>query len=300
MSNDNCSDSALCTTSTKEKFWLDDPSELYKNFNYTKFVPRYEMTRNQQLNAISRFCIYLIILILAFNRGESILILPITILIIVILFKKFNNEDIFGKYKELAKILNIRKDNEDHIKKLKSIEYSQDGDPNYKTNDELDADVEKNKNYKLQAGYYDADNHLNIGIKQKPSCKQNNDSLYTVDEMINYEKNTCRKPTVDNPFMNTAAVEYGSENPPAACNANDEDIKENIKVNFNKDLFRDVDDLWEKMNSQRQFYTMPNTGVPNNQTEFAKWLYKLPDSSQCKIEQGDSCLRYDDLAARIR
>src|SRR5690242_12724170 len=97
MSNENikysnsCGDPLeLCKISDKEQFWLDDPTELYKNDNYMKFVPKYEMTRNQQLNAITRFCIYMIIIILAFNRGEYLLILPISLLIIAILFKKFH------------------------------------------------------------------------------------------------------------------------------------------------------------------------------------------------------------------
>jgi hypothetical protein len=64
---------------------------------------------------------------------------------------------------------------------------------------------------------------------------------------------------------------------------------------FGHNLFTDVDDLFGKMNSQRQFYTMPSTTIPNKQGEFAKWLYSNPKT--CKEDQ-DYCLRYEDIRAK--
>lgn len=298
--NNTCSNPlALCNTSNIDKFWLDDITVLYKNDNYTKIIPRYEMSRNQQLNSITRFCIYMIILILAFNRGEYILILPITCLIVVVLFKKFNTNDSLGRDKELNKILNIRLEKENRDILLKNKEYSQDGTPKLKTPIEMDDEEEQNKDYVIKSGKYDPDNKLTLGKKENPSdyLREEEKSLYTVDELINYEKNTCRKPTNDNPMMNPAVTEFGMGDPPAACNADDDEIKENIKVNFNHQLFRDVDELWERENSQRQFYTMPNTAIPNNQTEFGRFLYEVPEL--CKSNQ-EGCLRYDDIRFRSR
>ena len=42
-----------------------------------------------------------------------------------------------------------------------------------------------------------------------------------------------------------------------------------IDEKFNHDLFRDVSSVYGKRNSQRQFYTVPSTTIPNNQTSFA-------------------------------
>ena len=298
--NNSCEDDlALCKVTNREKFWLDDPSELYKNSNYTKFIPQYEMTRNQQLNALTRFCIYMIILILAFNRGESILIIPIVILIGIILFKKFQKNDDESQNKELDKIIKIRKDKDDAEERLKTEEYAHDGTPNLKTFEEMSEEAEKEKGYIIKSGIYDSNNNLTLGQKENPSnyLRKKEKNYYTVDEIIDYEKNTCRRPTIDNPLMNPAATEFGSFGVPEACNATDDDIQESIKVNFDHKLFRDVDELWERENSQRQFYTMPNTAVPNNQKEFSEWLYLLP--SNCK-ESGEACLRYDPLDSRIR
>lgn len=109
----------------------------------------------------------------------------------------------------------------------------------------------------------------------------------------------CRAPTPDNPLMNTPPVDYGAGYIPAACNADDSEINDDIKVNFNHGLFSSVYEVWERENAERQFYTMPNTAVPNNQTEFALWLYGLPPSANCKEEQ-EGCLRYDDLRSTPR
>jgi hypothetical protein len=64
---------------------------------------------------------------------------------------------------------------------------------------------------------------------------------------------------------------------------------------FNHNLFKDVNDVFGKMNSQRQFYTMPNTTIPNAQDDFAKWLYANPKT--CKEDQ-EFCLRYEDVRAK--
>ena len=300
--NNSCQNElALCKSTEREKFWLDDPSELYKNGNFTRFIPQYEMTRNQQLNSLTRFCIYMILLILMFNRGSNIMVVPIAILVGVILFKKFQNDDDQDKQKQVDKIINIRKDKDEEQERLKTIEYAQDGDPKLKTFDEMTAEAEKEKGYIIKSGVYDSNGELTLGQTERPSdyLRKKEKKYYTVDEVIDFEKNTCRKPTIDNPLMNPAATEFGSFDVPSACNANDDDIKESIKVNFNHQLFRDVDEVWERGNSQRQFYTMPNTAVPNNQKEFAEWLYRLPDSANCKVQQ-QGCLRYDPLERRLR
>lgn len=300
--NNTCNNPlALCDISDKEQFWLDDPSQLYKK--YTNFIPLYKMTRNQQLNAISRFSIYMIILILVFNRGETLLILPITLLILAIIFKKFKLLDSKSNKKELNRILDIRQEDIDREEELKKKEYVEDGKAEYRSFDDMSEIVEQQKGYKLETGYYDSDNDLIMGSKTKPSnTRDDKKTLYTVDELLDYQKNTCRRPTNDNPLMNPHVLEFDNGDPPAACNVDDDEIKESVRVKFNHELFRDVDELWERENSQRQFYTMPNTAIPNQQSgEFANWLYRLPDSDICKVDaSGGACLKFDDLRTRIR
>ena len=48
-----------------------------------------------------------------------------------------------------------------------------------------------------------------------------------------------------------------------------------------------MNDIYNNRNSQRQYYTMPNTQIPNDQTSFARWLYATPPS--CKEGNGLQC-----------
>ena len=86
---------------------------------------------------------------------------------------------------------------------------------------------------------------------------------------------SCTLPTKHNPFMNILLTEYAT-NPTRkrACTRREvPNIKERIREKFNHGLFRNVDDLYGNVNSQRQFFVMPSTTIPNLQGELATWLY---------------------------
>lgn len=111
----------------------------------------------------------------------------------------------------------------------------------------------------------------------------------------------CTKPTMDNPFMNVTMKDYLNikdgrivDRPPA-CNMSDPNIKKSADEFFDNNLYKDVSDVFGNMNSQRQFFTMPWTEIPNRQGEFAKWLYDSP--ATCKENQ-DYCLRYEDVRSK--
>jgi hypothetical protein len=270
---------------------MDDVNELYRNNKFLKFVPKYEMTRTEQLNAITRFLIYFMILLLLFNKADGWLYIPITGIVIVTIFYNVHKGDDKGREKELDRILRIRKEqryiDQEELKK----ELRHDGDEHFK----LDIDEIK-PDYDLEVGNIDSEGTMIIGPKlDRPSGITKQDNLYTIDELIDYQKNTCRRPTRENPFMNPDLTDYNNPNtPPAACNVDDDQINDEMRVNFNQDLFQDIDNLFERANSQRQFYSIPNTAVPNNQEEFAKWCWLVPEERICK-GNGEACLRVVDL-----
>jgi hypothetical protein len=83
----------------------------------------------------------------------------------------------------------------------------------------------------------------------------------------------CIQPTYNNPFMNYNIITDFPKREPACPSWNDKEVREEIEDKFNYNLYRDVSDLYGKSNSQREYYTMPSTTNPNNQTAFAKWCY---------------------------
>lgn len=80
----------------------------------------------------------------------------------------------------------------------------------------------------------------------------------------------CLKPTKDNPFANTLLTDLGKNREPA-CQY--DSVKDDIRKNFNEGLFTNSLDVYERENSQRQFYTMPvTTGIPDT-AAFSQFLY---------------------------
>lgn len=102
----------------------------------------------------------------------------------------------------------------------------------------------------------------------------------------------CTKPTQNNPFMNVGI--YDKRDRLEACEHEDNDIKKQVNKGFYDNAYVNVDDIYENRNSQRQFYTMPVSTIPNDQDAFAKWCYLMPEADGCKTNQG-SCLRYEDV-----
>lgn len=98
----------------------------------------------------------------------------------------------------------------------------------------------------------------------------------------------CVRSTVENPFMNPsiADITYNPSRPPA-CDIGDQKVQELVEDNFNKRLFKDIGDLYGKMSSQREFYTVPSTTIPNDQMQFAEWLYGT--GMTCKEGNGLMC-----------
>ena len=109
------------------------------------------------------------------------------------------------------------------------------------------------------------------------------------DELINDLKGSCKIPTKNNPFMNPEIYDYNTQNvqEPSCTSYNNKGVQSYTEDLFSSTLYRDVNDLFGKNNSQRQFYTVPGNSIPNDQDTFAKWLYSTPKT--CKEGNGLQC-----------
>jgi hypothetical protein len=103
---------------------------------------------------------------------------------------------------------------------------------------------------------------------------------------------TVIQPTLDNPYMNVLMTDYiDNPNREALSKVNgysNPRLQKDIDEKFNYNLYRDVEDIFDRMSSQRQFYTMPVTTIPSEQGKFANWLYKSPPT--CKEGNGSQCI----------
>lgn len=105
----------------------------------------------------------------------------------------------------------------------------------------------------------------------------------------------CQLPSKNNPFGNVLLTDYNDNpNRPPACKYTQ--VKGMVNDHFDHNLYKDVDDIFNKNNSQRMFYTTPITTIPNDQGTFADSLYKV--GITCKEDEtSGNCFRYNDLRA---
>tara|TARA_Y100001936_G_C15729279_1_gene485180 strand:- start:29 stop:664 length:636 start_codon:yes stop_codon:yes gene_type:complete len=95
----------------------------------------------------------------------------------------------------------------------------------------------------------------------------------------------CRIPEKNNPFMNPNI--YGDSSKKPCPSYNNKGIQKDIEEKFNEDLYKDVNDIFGKNNSQRQFYTVPGKTNPNDLESYKNWLYSTP--ATCKEGNGLQC-----------
>lgn len=94
------------------------------------------------------------------------------------------------------------------------------------------------------------------------------------------DKKGCKKSSPTNPFGNFLVGD--DPNDPPACSYDAQ--RDEIRANFNRNLFRSSEDLWERQNSQRQFYTMPNTRSIPDTKAFAEFLSGGSSRPTCKSD----------------
>ena len=100
----------------------------------------------------------------------------------------------------------------------------------------------------------------------------------------------CVKPSSENPFMNPSIIDYANNNNDIkACPYNEEAIENNINSYFKENVYKDINDIYERNFSERQFYTVPATTIPNDRQSYEKWLYHRDKT--CKENNGIQCYK---------
>lgn len=289
-----------------EKFWIEDPYVLYKK--YYIIIPTKNMGRIEQLNTVTRFLMYFIILCVLFGSDTSIIIYILIGIILVIIFyyiyisdPKGIQQDLISEAEKSEKFY----DNNDVIGCTNCKENNVLNKPMITLYDSVKNNIFKGNNIpnvdlEIESGYIDSDGNYKLGqnysdidyndyIKKE---KKNKEKKVTWEKNELYTKNNCRKPTVENPFANIVFSDYLDANKLAEpCNVDEPEIANQMQNLYNSSIYRNLSDVWERENSQRIFFTMPIQTIPNNQTDFANWLYKT--SPTCK-ENSEYCTYYED------
>jgi hypothetical protein len=121
-------------------------------------------------------------------------------------------------------------------------------------------------------------------IKQTEKYLNDNDL-----ELIDNKR--CVKPSKNNPFMNPDFINMKFDDDLKACSIDNKKIQDDIQKYFYMNVFREIDDIYDKSLFDRQFYTVPSSTIPDERDKLTDWLYKRGPS--CKESNGLQC--YNNL-----
>lgn len=100
---------------------------------------------------------------------------------------------------------------------------------------------------------------------------------------------TVTKTTAANPFQNVMVDDYKyAPTREAAPNISSPESKVALDAMFRTQWYSDPTDVFGKTQSQRMFISQPNTTIPNDQSSFRDWLYKIPGKT-CKEGNYEAC-----------
>jgi hypothetical protein len=210
-------------------FWVDDPKVLFSPERLIEFFPTKDMNNNEKLNALTRFSVYLSILLFIIYRNFNLFFIAIVTAIITYIIDY-------------------------NLKKIQVTSEEQ------------------------------------FDTKVKDTFNIRKDTPIRVNEF----GDVCQMPTPNNPFMNVLISDY-TDNPnrPPACRHDDVQAQEATEKYFNYNLYKDVEDVWGRRNSQREYVTMPWTTIPNDRDTFMKWCWKT--TYVCKDGDLNYCLQEEDM-----
>lgn len=244
-----------------EKYWFHDIKIL--TTNYQNILPSDDMTYAEKVNSLIRLSIIIGIILSVVYNNHLFIYIPITTMLLTYILYLFRKTELHNQ-------LNNNNINNSPLNRP------------YYNNDNNDNNS-SSPNYNNSNNGYDYEKYDNLS---NPKHKNIDSNL--IDKFQGYLKNiTYTQPNIENPFMNPLPFD-NRKRPPAVNTLNDNIKQSEIEVLYDYGNYRDINNIFDKNNGKRQFFTMPYTTYPNNQASFANWLYKTPLT--CKEGNGSQCV----------
>lgn len=231
-------------------FWANDPTVLFNKDYILQMWPLQTMTFDEKLNAISRLIIVLSILGFIITKSIRFLVIGIVTLAIIYFVYKMRKQKIV---KEL-----LNNDDKEGFKNNDKNSYSQPSEVKITNPETLEA-------------YLKSD--------FEPTNKKNPlGNVLLTDIMDNPQRKAAP------PSFNTEVYEDINKSTKKMIQSLNPEIK-----NTNKQLFGDLGEKFEFDQSMWQYYSTPNTKIPNDQGAFADFLYG--DMPSCRGGDDIACVK---------
>tara|TARA_B100001093_G_scaffold519177_1_gene606992 strand:- start:121 stop:891 length:771 start_codon:yes stop_codon:yes gene_type:complete len=244
------------------KFWIYDASVLANKNHILEVWPYQYLSMERKFNSISRLIIYLTILGYFFSRQLNILVAGVVTLLVFITLYHVQKNNVKEGMTGLV--------GEDERNKMNSKD---------------DWNKWKNNMKSLNVQRYNEKNAFDKGAT----------------DLKNIMKDKYTLPNRKNPMMNVMMNDYKYNNKrKTAAPSFNKSVEKNINsvaknpslsqpLTDSRKLFRDLGDNLNFEHTMRNFHTMPNTKIPNDQRRFAEFCYG--NMASCKDGDDISCTK---------
>jgi len=226
------------TTLPPTPFWLNEPTILFNKNQITQIWPNNDMSNTEKLNAISRFVIVASLLgyLLTMNF-KMLLICVVTLAVLAILFHVQSNQN---------------KNNDASSSSSSSSSYSSSSN-NKKQKEGFINQILYND---LKSSYTNPNKHnpmMNVLLPEISYDPNRNEAAPSYNTAVEKEINMNTKDSIVDTMFS--------------------DEKDKQREYLKKKLFSDLGDNYNFDVSMRNFYTNPNTTIPNDQGGFANFCF---------------------------
>ena len=128
---------------------------------------------------------------------------------------------------------------------------------------------------------------------------QDTEEFLVENKIAVIDNKICSRPTKENPFMNPSLSDtenFFDSDKIGACQSFTPEVEANINKIYDEGMYINSDDIYKRDTGKRQFYTVPGSKIPNDQSIFANWLYNRGTS--CKENNGIRC--YNNMYRALR
>lgn len=122
---------------------------------------------------------------------------------------------------------------------------------------------------------------------------ENGASLCGTPKGLAYQPQKCTQSTPNNPFSNVLVTDV-VKSPTRGPACMDRNLQDN---NWSTNLYRNINDVWDRNNGQMSYNTQNSTTIPNDRDAYQKWLYHTP--YVCKDGDMEACYGIEEMQTRV-
>ena len=86
------------------QLWFNNVNTLFSRNNFFDIIPLIDMDYNEKVNAITRFCVYLSIILIVFTGNLNYLYIPLSVILLFYLVHIFRPKEGFSEHRIMQKI----------------------------------------------------------------------------------------------------------------------------------------------------------------------------------------------------